>query len=325
MDTILLDHQLQETLFFEDPSFPIKYYVDNLNQWADGQVPLHWHLGYECFSAACQEIEVQVESERLRLRKGDSILIGAGQLHSYRMTEPGQLCLCPNIVFTDEILAPMTSSVFQKYFRPVLGDPTLPYMIFSSESPWQEKLSEDLFSVYSLLASFETPGDYGGRPCPAAPARSDCPELEIHQRLLEIMKSLYLHKKELPRTASPRPEQKTQIRLQKMLRYIQAHFSEEITLEQLAESAGISRSEAGRCFRTYYAQSPMGYVTLYRLKCAQELLAKSSLSVSEIAYRCGFKDSGYFVKVFRKHLKQTPSEYRKTLGLELQMAAGQVR
>ena len=36
MDTILLDHQLQETLFFEDPSFPIKYYVDNLNQWADG-------------------------------------------------------------------------------------------------------------------------------------------------------------------------------------------------------------------------------------------------------------------------------------------------
>ena len=56
MDTILLDHQLQETFFFEDPSFPIKYYVDNLNQWADGQVPLHWHLGYECFSAACQEI-----------------------------------------------------------------------------------------------------------------------------------------------------------------------------------------------------------------------------------------------------------------------------
>ena len=46
------------------------------------------------------------------------------------------------------------------------------------------------------------------------------------------------------------------------------------------------------------------YVTLYRLKCAQELLAKSSLSVSEIAYQCGFKDSSYFVRVFRKHLKQ---------------------
>lgn len=49
MDTILLDHQLQEMFLFEDSSFPIKYYVDNLEQWADYQVPLHWHLGYEIF------------------------------------------------------------------------------------------------------------------------------------------------------------------------------------------------------------------------------------------------------------------------------------
>lgn len=51
MDTILLDHRLQESLSFTDPSFPIKYYEDNLNRWADHQVPLHWHFGYEFFSA----------------------------------------------------------------------------------------------------------------------------------------------------------------------------------------------------------------------------------------------------------------------------------
>lgn len=95
MDTILLDHQLRETLLFEDPSFSIKYYVDNLNQWADYQVPLHWHFGYEIFSAVYQDIEVQVGDEHLLLQKGESILIGAGQLHSYIMTEPGNLCLCP--------------------------------------------------------------------------------------------------------------------------------------------------------------------------------------------------------------------------------------
>ena len=105
-------------------------------------------------------------------------------------------------------------------------------------------------------------------------------------------------------------DQQTLIRLQKMLRYIQEHFSEDITLKQLSASAGISRSEAGRCFKKYYAQSPMAYVTLYRLKYAQELLWKSSLSVNEVACQCGFKDSSYFVKVFRKHLNQTPSEYR---------------
>ena len=71
------------------------------------------------------------------------------------------------------------------------------------------------------------------------------------------------------------------------------------------------RSVFRRCFKKYYAQSPMNYVALYRLKYAQELLLKSSLSISEIAAECGFRDSSYFVKVFRKYLGQTPSEYRK--------------
>ena len=101
MDTILLDHQLQEMFLFEDSSFPIKYYVDNLEQWADYQVPLHWHLGYEIFSAIYQDIEVQIGQKHLRLLKGESILIGAEQMHSYRMTEVGKCCLCPNIVFAD--------------------------------------------------------------------------------------------------------------------------------------------------------------------------------------------------------------------------------
>lgn len=99
MDTILLDQQLRESLQFADPTFPINYYVDDLNRWADHQVPLHWHLGYEFFSTIYQDMEVQVGHEHLLLQKGESILIGGGQLHSYRMTEPGKDCLCPNIVF----------------------------------------------------------------------------------------------------------------------------------------------------------------------------------------------------------------------------------
>ena len=113
MDTIILDHQLQETLVFPDPSFPIQYYVDDLHQWAGRQVPLHWHFGYEFFSAVSQDIEVQVGNEQLMLLKGESILITGGQLHSYRLTSPQEPCLCPNIVFSDDVLAPLTSTVFR--------------------------------------------------------------------------------------------------------------------------------------------------------------------------------------------------------------------
>ncbi|HJC72304.1 MAG TPA: AraC family transcriptional regulator, partial [Candidatus Ruthenibacterium merdavium] len=104
----------------------------------------------------------------------------------------------------------------------------------------------------------------------------------------------------------------TQIRMQQMVQYIQKHFSEMISLEDLAASANISRSEAGRCFQKYYADTPMSYLIRYRLQQAQRLLLTSTLSVKEISCKCGFSDSSYFVKVFRKHMEQTPSEYRKT-------------
>ena len=311
MDTILLDHRLQESLSFTDPSFPIKYYEDNLNRWADHQVPLHWHFGYEFFSAVYQDIEVQVGQEHLRLLKGESVLIGGGQLHSYRMTMPGKICLCPNIVFTEEVLAPMTGVIFQKYFSPILNDPALPYIKISSEKEWETALSESLFHIYSLLAAGEHDGSSGNGCRAVEPVRSECPELEVHQDLISVFRTLYCHRSELPHRRPGGQDQQTQIRLQKMLRYIQDHFSEDLSLEQLSASAGISRSEAGRCFKKYYAQSPMNYVALYRLKYAQELLLKSSLSISEIAAECGFRDSSYFVKVFRKYLGQTPSEYRK--------------
>ena len=96
-----------------------------------------------------------------------------------------------------------------------------------------------------------------------------------------------------------------------MVQYIQKHFSEMISLEDLAASANISRSEAGRCFQKYYADTPMSYLIRYRLQQAQKLLLTSTLSVKEISCQCGFSDSSYFVKVFRKHMKRTPAEYRR--------------
>ena len=124
---------------FTQHTIPVKYYVDDLNHWADHQVPLHWHMGYEFFSAIQQDVEVQVGYDHLVLRKGESILVGGGQLHSYRMAEPGRPCLCPNIVFTDEVLAPMTSVIFRKYFGLILNDATLPYIVFFIRKGMAEK------------------------------------------------------------------------------------------------------------------------------------------------------------------------------------------
>ena len=67
---------------------------------------------------------------------------------------------------------------------------------------------------------------------------------------LNFFKILYNNQSEFPHSKIQPLDAKTQIRIQQMIQYIQKHFSEMITLEDLAASANISRSEAGRCFQS---------------------------------------------------------------------------
>lgn len=197
MKPFILDHMLKEEFSFPDPSFPIQFYIDDLHQWPDGQVPLHWHLRYEIFSAFKQEVMVQIGEKRLILLPGESILIGGGQLHGYSLTDSTRECLCPNIVFTENILAPLTSTIFQKYFYPILNDPSLPHIKLSQYIPWQKQMLLCLFRVYQFLA---------GDVIYAVPqlstflsnqSHSECPELEVHHNLFEFFKILYNHRSEL--------------------------------------------------------------------------------------------------------------------------------
>ena len=66
-----------------------------------------------------------------------------------------------------------------------------------------------------------------------------------------------------------------------------------------------------RFFRALTHNSPMDYVNFYRIEQAAWLLGQSELSVTEVAARCGFWDSSYFTKVFKKYKGYTPKEFRK--------------
>jgi len=78
MEQLMLDHMLKEEISFSDSSFPIQFYIDDLHQYPDGKVPLHWHFGYEIFSAFNQNVLIQVGEKRLILLPGESILMEEG-------------------------------------------------------------------------------------------------------------------------------------------------------------------------------------------------------------------------------------------------------
>ncbi|MCI8591229.1 MAG: helix-turn-helix domain-containing protein [Lachnospiraceae bacterium] len=82
-------------------------------------------------------------------------------------------------------------------------------------------------------------------------------------------------------------------------------------MEEIAAAANISAREADRIFQKTIQQTPFEYLLNYRLGMAKDLLSRSDLAIAEISYRCGFTDSAYMGKQFRKVRGMTPKEYRQ--------------
>ena len=99
-------------------------------------------------------------------------------------------------------------------------------------------------------------------------------------------------------------------RMHLFLQYINDRFAEEITLEELAESAHVSKSECLRCFRVSLQTTPYRYLMDFRLSKATKLLTEADLSVNEIASCTGFHGQSYFGRCFREKKNCTPREYR---------------
>ncbi|MEG2053816.1 MAG: AraC family transcriptional regulator [Oscillospiraceae bacterium] len=93
------------------------------------------------------------------------------------------------------------------------------------------------------------------------------------------------------------------------IKYIQSNYFNDISIDDIAKSVGISRSHLYRVFMTISGHSPIDYLTEYRIDQACHLLKNSSLNIAEIAVSVGFFDQFYFSRVFKKHKGMPPSKY----------------
>jgi len=98
-----------------------------------------------------------------------------------------------------------------------------------------------------------------------------------------------------------------------VLEYIESHYSTAVTLEDLAQVAGMNPKYFCRVFRSLIHHSPVDYLNFYRIEQAANLLDSTDLPVTEVGNRCGFWESSYFTKVFKKYKGTTPAAYRRDL------------
>lgn len=128
--------------------------------------------------------------------------------------------------------------------------------------------------------------------------------------LLYVFLSKLMHEAQ---TQQPRPANSSTQYVLNAIKYIQFHFSQDISIDDIADSVGVSRSHLYRVFMSNVGQSPIDYLTDYRINEACQLLRTSQLSISEIAVSVGFFDQFYFSRVFKKRKGIPPSRYLSTL------------
>ena len=96
-------------------------------------------------------------------------------------------------------------------------------------------------------------------------------------------------------------------------RYIDLHFKEALTLEQLAEEGHMNKFYLSHAFKREYGISPINYMISKRIEESKYLLAETDLSMSQIAQLLGFSSLSYFSQVFHRTQSISPKEYRQNL------------
>ncbi|MUT96821.1 MAG: AraC family transcriptional regulator [Subdoligranulum sp.] len=267
-------------------AFPIACYHDDLEA---APVPWHWHEELELLIASEGGVLAAAAGEKYTLAEGDGLFINAGVLHADWPLAVGR-CRLHSVVFHPRLVGGSPDSVFwQKYLQPLLTDPSRPCAVLRRSVDWQRETMGCMERAFRAVVN-EIPGY----------------EFKTRAALSEMM---YLLVTRAPATrAVPKKALRSADRIKTMLQFVQTHYAEDLTVEQIAASASISPSECLRCFHDMIGTTPNQYLRGQRLQRAAELLCGQ---VTAIAAQCGFEDSSYFARSFRQLYGCGPTEFRR--------------
>ncbi len=251
---------------------------------------MHWHEDLQFIYVLEGMVRVQTLEESVLLHAGEGIFINKNVVH---LVEKIEECCYKSFLFPDYFVSFYMGSPAAKLTTAITANPQIT-VVFLGKEPWQAAVLEHLRKLILLENSRvgENKNDFY------------CYEV------LATLSSMWLILLKNIHTADSSMDSIVSKRMHLFLLYINDHFAEEITLEDLAESAHVSKSECLRCFKESLQTTPYRYLMDFRLSKATKLLTETDLSVSEISTRTGFHGQSYFGKCFREKMNCTPREYR---------------
>ncbi|GAA6391642.1 MAG: AraC family transcriptional regulator [Megasphaera sp.] len=272
-------------------AFPIAVYYSIMSKNILGYTKLHWHEEIQFCLVVRGAIEFHVSEQTYRLERGDGIFINSSYLHMARpLRDPDSTYICMDL--GPQLLSGFTGSIIeQQYLLPFLSDAAFSHCVLRQQVDWQKAVLDEIRWIYKW--NEEQPLAY---------------EVEIFAHLQIMFLSLLRHRPDVPIV---RRKSKANIVVQRIISYIGQHYQEKITLQDIAGHASYAESECCRIFKKFTGDSIFSYLRAFRLEQSTYLLTRSTISVSDIAYTCGFSSTSYYIEAFRKQFSLTPLCYRQ--------------
>lgn len=274
-----------------DFTFPVSLNMEMLSRYEGGSFLWHWHSEVELTLILKGSIEYQINSNTYQLRAGDGLFCNSNALHAGQRTEYSD-CRYLSITFHPRFLYGYENSILQtKYVNPVLSAAGFSSLPFYRNLEEHKKILEYLDDIYALYC----------RP-------SEDMEFRLHLLLSEFWLSLYHCFLGL----SGKLDEPGYIeRLREILAYIQTHYMRPVTLEDISSHIHLSKSECCRFFKKHMNMTLFDYLLYYRIQQSLPLLLDGNMTVSKAARSCGFSNSCYYSKIFRRYMHCTPKQYRQ--------------
>lgn len=282
--------QFPLSIFTEDEDFPFFIHYGSHEE----ALCMHSHKDFSELVIVLEgSAEHLVDDESYMISKGDVFVISSNTVHGYNGVENFRIC---NIMFRPSVIMVPDldiagSAGFQALF--VLEPQCSRLSRFCSRL----KLDINDFIYVSEIIHNIHSEYYEKKSGWKTMVKSD------FLKLIVFLSRVYSFDKTEDRTGI--------VQIAGAVAYIEQNYTNQISVAKLAELSNYSERQFIRLFKKAFSCIPMEYITNLRMQKARELLRMSGLSITEVALRCGYNDSNYFSRIFRKYNSISPKEYRR--------------
>lgn len=243
----------------------------------------HWHNECELIYVRSGSFELSVDGRDQLLTAGDSALIMGGSMHGGTPDKCSYDC----VVFDINSLLKCSQSCAAA-MQPLVNHEKRPVPVFEKGTE-PSQLAENLIETMAR--------------------KSEGYEFYTQGILMCLLGSIIRQGYLCTENEIPASDIKKIRKFKKVLTYIEQHYKEPLTLEDLANQCGMNRNYFCRAFKEYTKKTPVEYLNYFRIESACEQIVSTDEKLLSIAMNCGFSDYSYFIKVFKSQKGVTPRDY----------------